>query len=74
MNANGSNQRRLTFTDSDNHEPDWSPDGTQIAFASLHINNYEILIINTDGTHLYNVTNHQSGDYGPAWLPALPGR
>ncbi len=67
MNADGSNQQRLTFTDTDNHEPDWSPDGTQIAFVSNQSNNYEILIINADGSDLHNISNHSANDYGPTW-------
>src|SRR5215213_9052076 len=33
MNADGSNPTRLTTRDASNQYPDWSPDGTKIAFS-----------------------------------------
>jgi TolB protein len=71
MNADGNGLKKITINSFLDTSPDWSPDRSQIAFASFHINNCEILIINADGNALHNVTNHLAGDFGPAWLPAL---
>lgn len=35
MDANGENATNLTQTDANEHAPDWSPDGTKIAFAGV---------------------------------------
>jgi Tol biopolymer transport system component len=35
MNADGSDQRRLTGTPLEDTAPSWSPDGSRIAFAAL---------------------------------------
>ena len=34
MNSVGGNQERLTNNPSNDRDPDWSPDGTKIAFSS----------------------------------------
>jgi Tol biopolymer transport system component len=51
MNADGSNQTRLTnnnFLDSD---PSWSPDSNKIAFTSTRDGNFEIYSMNSNGSN-----------------------
>ena len=71
MNADGSNQRRLTFSDPAapawDHEPTWSPDGTKIAFSSARDGNYEIYVMNADGSGQTNLTNSPGNDDQPSW-------
>jgi len=69
MNSDGSNQERLTFMNGDNHEPDWSPDGTKIIFVSFQNGNFDISVINPDGTGLRNITSHSANDFSPSWYP-----
>ena len=51
--------------------PSWSPDGKQIAFASNRSGqaNYEIYIMNLDGSGLQQIVEHIGGDFAPAWSP-----
>ena len=71
MNANGSNQQRLTNTGNkkNNHDPDWSP-RNEIAFQTNRDGNWEIYVMNADGTEQRNLTNDpQWNDVQPAWSP-----
>jgi TolB protein len=50
--------------------PVWSPDGTRIAYISqLEDYNYEIYVMNADGTGKTRLTNNPAFDIDPAWSP-----
>ena len=51
--------------------PSWSPDGTQIAFASNlgGSANFDIYVMNIDGTNVRPIVTHSGGDFAPAWSP-----
>lgn len=44
----------------------WSPDGKKIAFHSLRDENFEIYIMNADGSEKKKLTNNPADDYGPS--------
>jgi Tol biopolymer transport system component len=71
MNADGSNQQRITFDSSRESDPSWSPDGTKIAFVSDRYgsNQWDILVMNADGSNQQRLTNINSDDISPSWLP-----
>jgi len=71
MNADGSEQRRLTQNDANEFTPCWSPDGLKIAFASNREGSgrAEIYIMRTDGSELRKVTNDPGRATEPAWSP-----
>jgi len=76
MNDNGSRVRRLTNTPFYIGAPRWSPDGSQIAFhMDLHSTDphkpqqYDIFIMNADGSHQQRLTDHPSLDTSPSWSP-----
>lgn len=50
-------------------QPAWSPDRSQIAFASRRGGTWDIWIVNADGSGLRNVTNDAAIDSYPAWSP-----
>jgi eukaryotic-like serine/threonine-protein kinase len=47
--ADGSDRLQLTYPPVEAHLPRWSPDGTQIAFISVHSNNWKIFFISAQG-------------------------
>ncbi len=54
-----------------NKEPAWSPDGAQIAFSSNRAGNYEIYVMDKDGSNKERLTetNQEFTDDLPAWSP-----
>jgi TolB protein len=58
MNADGSNQRRLTDDIGMDSQPFFSPSGEKIVFSSEHVpsEGLNIYTMNTDGTHLQKLT------------------
>jgi TolB protein len=49
--------------------PAWSPDGKQVAFTTNRDGNYEIYVMNADGSDPRNLTRHRGQDNFPAWSP-----
>jgi Tol biopolymer transport system component len=50
-------------------EPDWSPDGTKIAFRSGSAGAGEIYTMNANGTGFTQLTSNSAKDWVPAWSP-----
>lgn len=75
MNADGSDQRRLTRNATQDLYPAWSPDGRQIAFMRRcwHSNDkydtdQEIFVMNSDGSEQRNLTRRRLwDDESSAW-------
>jgi dipeptidyl aminopeptidase/acylaminoacyl peptidase len=63
MDANGSNQTRLTHNSAVDEHPVWSPDGTKIAFTSNRDGNYQIYVMNANGSNQTRLTNDSASDY-----------
>lgn len=70
MGADGSNQRRLMETPTQDSEPAWSRDGTKIAFVRLVSNVDEIFVANANGTGVRRLTSSSfsEGNLSPIWL------
>ncbi len=49
--------------------PSWSPDGQRLAFASARTGQYEIYVINRDGTDEQRLTRNGAYNMYPAWSP-----
>lgn len=48
--------------------PSWSPDGRRMAFTCvIQANDYDICVVNSDGTGLVRLTGDAAQDYDPAW-------
>ena len=76
MNDHGGNIRRLTDTPFTQLDLAWSPDGTQIAFATDLSSaekgkpqQVDIFLMNADGGRQQNLTEHPALDVDPSWSP-----
>jgi TolB protein len=70
MNADGTNQIRLTRHRARDENPDWSPDGMEIAFYSERTGNAQIYIMSADGTNQRRITHDPWYDQAVRWQPA----
>lgn len=57
MNADGSNQKRITFSGKYNSTPAWSPDGNRLVFAGWDDDHYDIFTMNADGSDMVRITS-----------------
>lgn len=69
VNRDGTSLRQLTDHPADDSAPDWSPDGSRIAFFSNRDGNSDIYVINVDGSGLTNLTGTPDNEYQPVWSP-----
>lgn len=79
MNADGSNKRQVTKLDSASFAPFFMPDGKRIIFCTNYFDpernnhrkqpNFDLAIINIDGTGLERVTYNESFDGFPMFSP-----
>jgi serine/threonine protein kinase/Tol biopolymer transport system component/Flp pilus assembly protein TadD len=68
MRKDGTEQRDLTPGEYRYAWPRWSPDGKRIAFSSRRTGDYELWIVNRDGSDLRQLTQSSGGHYTP-WSP-----
>ncbi len=69
IKADGTDQKNLTnHAAADNH-PNYSPDGSTIAFTSNRDGNNEIYKINANGTNPVRLTNNSASDTSPYYSP-----
>ena len=69
MNTDGSDVRRLTFDGNYNTGPAWSPDGQWIAYQNRVGGQFDIWLIDPDGSVNLPVITHPRDDESPTWSP-----
>lgn len=69
MNADGSDQTRLTDNPALDALPSWSPNSQQIVFVSDRIQKgrRQLYVMNADGSHVRRLT-HGGFDMSPDWF------
>ena len=71
LGAEAGKSFQLTSNPGLDQYPAWSPDGKTIAFQSNRDKNWEIYVINADGTNQRRLTNDRASDSTPAGLMAV---
>ena len=66
MNADGSNQKRISFGGSRCATPEWSPRGDQIAFTNA--SSFNVSVMSPSGGNVRTLTNGWQ-DEAPTWAP-----
>ena len=72
MNADGGNRQLIYVSQNPGGAwyPSVSPDGAKIAFSDTDANgDFEVYVINADGTNLQQLTDNSAHDYGVDWSP-----
>ena len=70
MDSDGSDQTQLTTDLTPKTQlPDWSPDGSRIAFASQPGEVADIWTIDADGSDPVQLTTDPADDFAPVWSP-----
>lgn len=69
MPVTGGPLKRLTGDFDDLAQPDWSPDGTRIAFQSYRSGNFHIWSVAADGGDMRQHTDGLLDDREPRWSP-----
>lgn len=74
MDNDGTNLVRLTRSTTEDWNPSWSPDGARIAYFTNQDDtdedeevNWEIYVMNADGSNPTRLTDHPAADNNPSW-------
>jgi TolB protein len=69
MNADGSQQVKLTRNTSEDQQPSWSPDGALLTFSSNRDDGFDIYSMRRDGSQLRRLTEERAWEGRPRWSP-----
>ena len=70
MDADGADQTRLTHNAVvEDGPPAWSFDGRRIAFVSARDGDWEIYVMDADGSTQVRLTESPGTDVLPVWMP-----
>ena len=69
MDADGTDEIRLTDDDSADDDTSFSPDGTKILFSSFRDGDWDIYVMDADGTDVVQIVDDPGADGEPTWSP-----
>src|SRR6188472_905822 len=64
--------RVTQLTSGANHHdqhPKWSPDGRRLSFVSSRGGNFDLYVMDANGSNVTRVTDHPANDFDPMWMP-----
>jgi Tol biopolymer transport system component len=67
MNLDGSSQQQLTIDAALDVDPEWSPDGTKIAFTSTRDGQADVYVMLANGSGQTRYTANAANDESPSW-------
>jgi len=67
--AEGGRAWRMTVHEAYEARPQWSPDGTKIAFISDRHGNDDLFVMDADGSTIKRITYHSTSDELTGWTP-----
>ena len=72
MRSDGSDLRQLTTSPGFDENPAWSPDGRLIAFQTQRDGNFELYVMNPDGSEQRPLAPHRADELWPSWVTVAP--
>jgi TolB protein len=69
MDAEGSNIRRITSEGTRHDSPEWSPDGTRVAYTLMLGGRIDIYIYNLKNNTISKLTENAWRNENPTWSP-----
>ncbi len=69
MNADGTDQRRLTSGFGLVNSPGWSVDGKWILFNADRSGNFDLYLMPLEGQVIYQLTKDPTDDFNAVWQP-----
>ena len=69
MGTDGSSPVKAACGQCDDREPHWSPDGGRIVFQSSLNAQFDVCVVNADGTGRMSLTTGPGYDMWPQWAP-----
>jgi TolB protein len=74
MDADGSNQRQLTFDSLPKGQvPEWSPDGRRLTCQTVVSGSGDIWVMDADGSDQRRLTTDSAFEFAPRGLPPADG-
>jgi len=67
IDVSGTNEVPLTNAGAVSEYPCWSPDGSRIVFQGYRDGDFEIFMMNSDGSGIVQLTDNEDFDGHPSW-------
>lgn len=69
--GNGNNRSDITNLKGNDNDPAWNLDGTKIIFINDHDGNYNMFMMNSDGSGLQRIADIPGNELSPVFVPTI---